>query len=365
MKKCQILLFGASAMLAGHGAAAALTALTTFGGGDGFLSPAENAFFAAGDNTRGMAYNPATNSVVVVSRAGASGSGVIIDPTGAQTATLNTTGITGGTVTLGPIGIDNNGVLYASNIASPVTAGLKVYRWADQTAAPTVVFSSTTITTGRMGDNLAVFGSGTSTKVALGESASSGSGARNSFAVLSTTDGSTFTGQLVTFNAPSAIPVAASFQRGITFLDGDTLIGTIGTAGGNMTIADFNGSAVGTVVDTNPQTSASERLMDVASIGGTNYLATLDSSNSTVRIYNYADPANPILEVTAPYAGVTATNTNATGGVAWGAIGSDSATLYALNTNTGLFAYTFQVPEPSSIVLGGLAAGMLMRRRRN
>ena len=364
MNKNYYFILGSLLGAAAPACAATITAQTAFST-DGFLSPAENSFLAAGDHTRGMAYNPATNSLVVVSRVGGTGSGIIISSTGNQTGTLNTTGITGGAIILGPLGIDDAGVLYASNVASPVSgaSAVKVYRWADQNAAPTVAFTSTNVTAGRLGDNIAVTGSGISTKVALGESNSTGTGLRHSFAVLSTLDGSAFTGQLVTFNAPSAIPPVSSFQRGITFLDSDTVVGAIGAANGNMTIADFTSLAVGTVVDTNPQTSGSERLMDITTIAGINYLATLDSSNSTVRVYNFSDPLNPFVEATATFTGTVA-NGNGSGGVSWGPVTADSATLYALNTNTGIFAYTFQVPEPSVAMLGLAGLGVLLNRRR-
>ena len=69
MTKISITLLGAAALLAESGSAATLSALSSFGGGDGVLAPADyGGNGLAGGTERHFAYNPATDNLVLVSR---------------------------------------------------------------------------------------------------------------------------------------------------------------------------------------------------------------------------------------------------------------------------------------------------------
>ena len=107
---------------------------------------------------------------------------------------------------------------------------------------PTLAFTTTNLTLGRLGDTLAATGSGASTRIAAGESNSSGSGARNGYAILSTADGANFTGSLVNFTNTSA----GDFRLGLTFGDANSVIGTAGSGtGGTNTmirVSEFSGT---------------------------------------------------------------------------------------------------------------------------
>ena len=106
--------------------------------------------------------------------------------------------------------------------------------------------------------------------------------------------------------------------------------------------------------------------MDYLQINTIPYLATLDANSSIVRVYDLTSPLNPVLLNSATTtSGLLASNGNATGGVKWGAVTGDTAILYAMSTNQGIQAFTFQVPEPSVMMLGLAGVGVLLRRRRN
>jgi hypothetical protein len=89
-------------------------------------------------------------------------------------------------------------------------------------------------------------------------------------------------------------------------------------------------------------------------------LATVQFDTSDVRLYNFADPDNPVLMDTKNLIlGASVANANGTGDVKFG-----NGMLYVLNTNNGIQAFEV-VPEPVWACLSalGMAAGLMCRRR--
>ncbi len=353
-----------------------LTALPTFGGGDGWRAPNEivtgdTAGTATGSNynylqtaglERGLAYNPTTGNLVLVSRSGA-GNGIrlLSGSTGADVGALNQgTGIiTGGTFATNMVGVADDGVTYVGNLSTSATAAFKVYRWSDSnsTTTPTVAYNAAIASTiDRAGDSFAVYGSGTGTKLAAAGSATTN---RSSFAAFSTTDGLSFSSTAYA-NVPGTLTTSNDYRLALTFIDSDTLIGNQGT---NARITDFGTSAT---VTATIALGAAQRPMDYVEINSFKLLAVGDTNSSLVSVYEISNPALPILLATGNNTSGTLTaNANGTGGVAFGAINAsnNSATLYAMSSNQGIQAFTFVVPEPTSITaLAGL--GMLVVRRR-
>lgn len=359
-----------SAALAGaaHAQTYSLTPLNSFGGGDGWLAPGEGgiSYLGTGLNERGFAYNGASGNLLLVSRTGGLNIKVLDGATAADEGALNlgTEVISGGTFTGSTIGVAGDGAIYLANLSSPVSGAnpFKVYRWANEAATPTLAYSSTSVTGGRLGDSFDVIGSGNGTMLVAGESNVSGSGARNGYAVLTTANGLNYSGTLVTF--PGTPPSGGDHRFGLTFLDANSVIGT---AGGTWRLSDFAGGA-GTLVDSSNTTSAAERAMDYAVIGGIGYLATLDTASSVVRVYNLSDPNNPALVASANNTAGALTAGNGTGQVQFGAISGNTATVYAMGANQGIQAMTFTVvPEPEEYAMlaaGGLIAFGVWRRFR-
>ncbi len=353
---------------------------------DGWLAPGEGgyAYLTTGNTERGLAYG--NNHLYLVSRANVGGNALnirILDKnTGADLGGLNIGSgiITGGTFAINTVRVAEDGAIYVANLANPVgTIPYKVYRWANESATPTVAVNTTTITTGRMGDNFDVIGSGTSTLLLAGESNFSGSGNRNGYAVFSTSDGLNFTGTLVTFPVAPA-PGGTSpgdFRLGITFTDSTHVIGTQTGSAGPPPVTlprytSYSGST-GTLLGT-PTLSGSERqvIMDYAVVGPLPLLATQSSGDSTVRIWDFTNPNNPVLYATGNNTtGTLASNLNASGQMAWGDITYDSNTqtwsakLWTMSSNQGIQAFIVTVPEPSSLALlfGSLVALRLLGRR--
>jgi hypothetical protein len=340
--------------------------LTSFGGGDGWLAPGEGGYTYLGtaENERGLAYG--NGHLYLVSRAGGLNVRRLDPLTGADLgAPLDVTGISGGTFALNMISVAGDGVIYACNLANPVgptASPFKVYRWSNDAATPSVAFSSTSITLGRMGDTFDAIGSGSSTRLVAGESSVSGSGARNGYAIFSTADGLSYTGSRVTFAGTP--PNAGDFRLGLTFTDASHVFGTQGGSTRPLRYTSFAG-AVGTLLGTGTLAAPSDRPMDFTVIGGVSLLATINTTDSTVRIWDVSDAVNPVLlgarnNTTGPLD----TTGHGTGAVAWGPVTGDRASLWAMSANQGIQAFVVIIPEPGTAALMGIGLGIVLCRRR-
>ncbi len=146
---------------------------------------------AADNNTAtSLAYNPATDKLLVSKRADRI---FVINPaTGAQEDTLSIRGAAIGTEGLkyAKIRVTTDGVIYAISLQSAAAGGIvRIYRWASQTDTATLAASF--IATERTGDAFGLSGSGANTILYA-----SGSGTFNnafSIYILTTTDGKAFT----------------------------------------------------------------------------------------------------------------------------------------------------------------------------
>ena len=340
-----------------------MSPLTGFAG-DGWLAPLEVSWLSDSAATeRSIAYSAANNTLYVASRTGGPHIRMLDADTGAElnagSEGVAMTGVSGGTLAINCIAATPDGVLYGANLVSPVTAasGFKIYRWDDVGSGPVTVVNSTAITAGRMGDTLDAYGSGPSTLLVAGESNSTGTGARNGYAIFAPPAvGTDFSASLVTFSG--ANPAAGDFRTGITFLDADSVIGSQGTGGFKFT--SFSG-ATGTLDQAKTLTNTLERPMDFMVLGGVPLLATIECNGnttapaatySTVRVYDLTVPSAPVLAAsgrTATSYFTQGTSGPGTGSVQWGKVTGNSATLYALSTNNGIQAFTITAspPEPA------------------
>lgn len=353
-------------------AAFSISPLATFGGGDGWRAPGEN---LAGDSVatspypylgtssleRGLAYNPTTGNLILVSRSTAgNGIRVLSGTTGADVGFLNQGSgiISGGTFATNAVAVADDGKIYVGNLAGATgTNNLKLYQWSSEAAsAPTVFANATPVSTvaGRLGDNLDAIGGGTGTRIIAGYSGAQG------YALYSDTG-------VQTNVSPIAGTAAGDFRLGITFAGADNKVWGKQTGTGN----DLRRTTAGSLDGSNVLTSAGEAPMDVLILNNNTFLATVDVNSSLVRIYNANDPANLLLLGSATTtAGTLASNGNATGAVRFGPSSivdplNGTATLYAMSSNQGIQAFSLNLvlPEPASLTgLAGLS--LLMGRRR-
>jgi hypothetical protein len=121
----------------------------------------------AGDNTRGLAFGTmGGNERLFVATRSTTGSQVtrviILNAlTGDSVSVMNMTGVTGGTHVISDAGLTEDGVLLVSNLTTAVssTSPLKIYKWTNETAAPTVAVQwGPAVAEGRYGDKITVTG---------------------------------------------------------------------------------------------------------------------------------------------------------------------------------------------------------------
>lgn len=142
-------------------------------------------WFTADNNVASIAYNPATDRLLVSKR---NDRIFIVNPaTGQEVGQLNTTGWGGESFKANKIRVTDDGVIYAISLATGA-GQVKIYRWADQTSTPTLCADFAV--TERCGDSFGLSGTGNNTILYA-----SGSGATSSainIYMLNTVNGSNF-----------------------------------------------------------------------------------------------------------------------------------------------------------------------------
>ena len=298
---------------------------------------------------RGIAYSPVSNQVFVAYRAGGSNLPVMVFDGTAGTWLSGASGVNGSLgLNLDQIGCGDDGTLYGCPLNTGVTgtSAFKLYSWTNWNTAPYLCFSNsasdpivTAINgTRRIGDSLAVRGSGTNTLIIAGVPTT------GAFVLFSTTDGVNFTSTVLTNSAIGALPNVF----GICFYTNNTFLIK---ASGNCTLLQYPtnfasqsspvtatvlGSAAlsGTTGDSSLSYSTAGQLLG----------ATSQSSGSTgpVTLYsltNFPTAANNVASTS--FACTSGNNGNETGGTALGGTGKTNW-LYAMGTDNGLHAYQIQ-----------------------
>jgi hypothetical protein len=204
------------------------------------VSAVNNTWVTAGSTERGLAYNPKTGHLILVSRAAspapANGLGIVIldSTTGNVLGTMNigdiaSTGV--GTFKLSMVDVADDGVIYVCNLTTSGTVPFQIYRWANESAAPQLVYSANPIGGAtRCGDDFRVRGSGSGTQIIA-----CGNSAVTTIPIFTTIDGTNFTG-----TALSITGIAAnSLRLGLAFGCGNTLYGE--TTATPMSYVGFSG----------------------------------------------------------------------------------------------------------------------------
>jgi hypothetical protein len=297
-------------------------------------------FFANDHNTRGMGFNPVTNHLLVASRTGAPLIHVLDAETGAAIDTLDMTGVAGGTYHLNKVICDANGVIYACNLAL-ANGEFKFYRWADETAVPTLAFAGTVV--GRAGDAFNLSGTDSSTIIYA-----SGSGSAE-IAVFSTIDG-------ISFTAQTPIPIAAGTARGgiapvLNQLDSDLWINGTGT-----TLRHIAGN--GSVLTEVPGTLLTVSWMNVAYIEAPNgaKLVAVNANNVTNDIRKLqvgdvtASETEPTFWGAAETGNLERKNANAAGELAFRHNPDGTVTLFQLTTNNSIASWALSVPDVQPVI---------------
>ena len=345
-----------------------MSPLTSFMG-DGWFAPGEGGYGFLGtvNNERGMAYDPISSELILVSRTGGINIRRLNAATGVDVGALSSVGIAGGAFAINKVAVAADGAIYVNNLGNPATVAspFKVYRYANNAAVPTVAYTGAPLVNARTGDSsLAVTGTGSSTRLATGFAAGTAPSGQNGYAIIDPTAG---TATAVGFVGTP--PATGDFRLGLTFGPG----GQVWGLQGSLTLRETSYSgAAGTLLGTaSGLISIAERPMAFATVNGLNVLATISTGDSFVRVYDASNPlALVLLGSGNTTTGVLTANGNGTGDVAFGAQtdngnGTTSVTLYAMSSNQGIQAYTVNVPEPATGAILGLGISALVALRRS
>ena len=255
--------------------------------------------------------------------------------------------ISGGTFVLNVVGAASDGAVFAANLAGNVTTGpLRIYRWAgDQPDAPVeLAYSGNplesianpgTANDLRLGDTIAVRGSGAQTELLLG--ARSG----RYLVLFQTVDGKAFTPKVLATDVTGRIGLGLTFGEGYTAwakLNGQPLT--------HLQLDLANGKA--STVRTLPTTIVPANVTGIGYDPASKRIAAVNYTAHTLSVFDLADPANPIA-VGSP---LTFPAANANGnGTAAAAIRGEA--VLGLDTNNGLLAAKIEkaiVVDPPVIV---------------
>ena len=313
------------------------------------------AHLANAGNNRGLAYSALSNQVFVATRtAAATGFIDVFDgTTGALLSGAN--GVNGANLGIDQIGIGDDGTLYAMPLATSVATStpVKIYSWTNWNTAPFLAYQSTSasdpVVTAfggkRIGDSMAVSGSGVNTLILAGV----GPYCTN-FVLFHTTDGVTFTPTVVTNNAglPGTGNAPGGNVFGIAFY----------TNGAFLVQPGVNASAHNVYLVSYPANLASQNgvtgtvLGSAAAYGGNQtYFMDYSPAGKMLAVAQTASvnpnpagifamtnfPAGAAQLATTNFATPNA-NGNATGGAILGGQGKTNF-LYVLESNNGLRAY--------------------------
>lgn len=308
------------------------------------LSPGDRPYLTSHASLeRGIAYNPFTDHVLLVSRVDSPTVrriAVLKATDGSDVGELNSSGISGGTIVLSKIGVADDGVIYAANFGTYSGSNpFKVYRWANESAAPTVAFSGDPGlgNVQQWGNALDVRGTGENTQILLATRGVI-------VAVLTTSNGTNFTSTVLNTDAP-----AGAFYHGIAFGPGNTFWGK--TNSGPLREMEF---------DLNTGTATTRRTINASDFPAGLAPLAVDPVNrllagiiigtpDALALYDISHPANPPLLL-----GTIPGPTDNSNPLFQGALDfSAKGKLFALNVNNGVSALRLVPPTQMLIQSAG------------
>ena len=292
-------------------------------------------YLTTGDDNRGVAYDTNSQRVVVASRS--PGLYILDGNTGTNIGSLSMAGVSGGTYAIDQVGIADDGAVYAGNLILAPSAGFTLYRWNAPitNSVSAVAFQDSTGSAlgnaDRWGDTMAVRGSGASTQIILG------SRSGTNVALLTTSDGITFSGQVIAIsNAPAAFA-----GLGITFGGGNTFYAKNNL--GHLYQISFDPvNSVGGILFDYPNPSKTPTYMTaIGADPANNILAGIDLGDTPndVKLFQLTGTSDaPVLFHQAFFPTVQANGNQI------GAVTMKYPKLYALDVNNGLVALTYGNP---------------------
>ncbi len=188
-------------------------------------------------DTRGLAYDTNTSTILVADKGSDIGIYVLDANTGSNLFAMNTIGIgvSGNQFNLDQVGVADDGVVYACNLfdTGSTADSFAIFSWSSvsSNAAPQFAYPAGSTGAGgdpsgaegeeRWGDTMAVRGAGLNTQIILGSYAGYLSGPATNAVLFTTPDGASFSPMLLTITNAAGVPSGFS-SLGIAFGAGNT-----------------------------------------------------------------------------------------------------------------------------------------------
>jgi hypothetical protein len=304
------------------------------------LAPGSRDYLTANDTQRGMAFDPVSQSLVLVSRAPTNGIHVLSAATGADLGELDVSLLSAGTppgfFPINAVAVADDGVVYAANLVlNAQTETFAIYRWQDTTVGTGmgVAYFNSPGLTNRLGDTLIARGSGVDTELL----ASFNSG--TNVALFNTLDGFSFSFNLIAVtNLPPDAQANGFARLGIAFGPTNTFWAKSSGLGFSLRLVRYDVAAgTGEVIATYPSIPGS-----IAPIGvdnSNNLLAGIAITQipQNLALYDLLAAGEPTLVDRELYA-ANNPNLNGTGTVAFDIAGGR---IFSLDSNNGILALNY------------------------
>jgi hypothetical protein len=322
-------------------------------------------YLGSANNERGVAINPVTTHVILVSKTLTPPTVAILDSdTGAELGFVDASSIDSskpGTFKLSKIGVAGDGAIYGANLTTASsTTPFVIYRWAGETdTAPAVAYSGDPGYGGapRWGDSFDVRGAGTNTQILA-----SGSTGNPYAAIFTTLDGTNFIANRITTGL-----AATELSKGLAFGSNNTFY----VKNSGTTVARHLSFDLVTSNAVILATFTLDSTMIAISIDITNQLLagvldnnTTANSGHHLKVYDISNPASPTSVGDFVYSlnadGANSGNANLAAAVDLGA-----GKIIGLDCNNGLLAVKIEFvsialppmivsqPQDQSVVQGG------------
>ncbi|MGH7943058.1 MAG: beta strand repeat-containing protein [Limisphaerales bacterium] len=357
----------ALAFLPGSGLAQPLQAQTTYALTNLFTDAPGVGVLADSASIRGMAYDSVSNLVyVAVASASAPAIGVYDGSSGAYVGTNSVIGLTGGTFALDQIRAGADGAIYGINLSTASSVANKIYRWTNWMATPTVAFNGNALangtpisdTSGRLGDTLAVTGSGANTLILAGV------GAKPYFCLFYPNDGVGLTYTNTIIDVPTGLSIAGNVF-GLCFYTNNTFLVKPASSGNSTAYliqypANYASQTVvtGVVVATTSLGGSynNTTMLSYAPDAGFLGVLTTGGNPSPLGLLSAGNVAGGVTSLANTNTATPNSNGNATGGVALGGNGLTNV-LYGYDTANSLYAFEIITVPPVVPGISGPVGG--------
>jgi hypothetical protein len=301
------------------------------------LAPGSRDYLTTTDTQRGLAYDPVSESLVLVSRSPTNGIHVLSAATGADLGELDISLLLAGTppgfLALNSVAVADDGAVFAGNlILSGTSDNFAIYRWSDTTnGTPMGVAYLANPGITRLGDTLAARGAGINTELV----ASFRTG--TNIALFTTGDGFNFNFNLIAVTNLPADAVANGFA-GLGLAFGPTNTFWAKSSGFNLRLVRYDVAAgTGEVIGTYLTIPGSVAPIGVDNVNNLLAGVAFGQIPQNLSLYDLQAADGPALVDRELYA-VNNPNVNGTGAVAFDVAGGR---LFSLDSNSGILVLNY------------------------